>query len=323
MTPAGLHLPPRRRLARLDTPLERLERTGERLGLELWVKRDDLTETALSGNKVRKLEFLVEDASREGAEALVTCGGVNSNHARATAIAAARVGLRSRLLLRGEDRVPPLGNLLLDRFVGAEVCFVDDAGYAERTERMIELAKPVGGYVIPEGGSNGLGALGYVLAALELARDAEAVGIRLGRVVHALGSGGTTAGLALGFAALGLEVDLVAVAVMKDAAHFDPRVASVVDDAIRRGWVEREVGEAARWRVLEGFVGEGYAQTTPAEMAVYRELAAETGLILDPVYSGKAFLPLAQGALGPADRGATVFLHTGGLFELFAYPELV
>lgn len=315
-------LPPRRSLGRMGTPFERLERTGARLGIDLWVKRDDLTGSALSGNKVRKLEFLVADALREGAETLVTCGGVNSNHARATAIAAARAGMTSHLLLRGEDRKPAMGNLLLDRFVGAEVSFVDAEGYAERNQRMLALAETCRGYVIPEGGSNALGSLGYLLAAEELAADAAAAGVRIGRVVHALGSGGTTAGLAMGLARCGLQTDLVAVAVQHDGVHFDRVIRGICDDAVRQGWVDPEVGAKASWRVLDGFIGDGYACPSADEMRLYRELAAEEGIVVDPVYSGKAFSAIMPGGL-PEVEGATVFVHTGGIFELFAYPDLV
>ncbi len=319
--PASTREPPRLRLARLPTPLERLDRTSERLGLDLWVKRDDLTGIALSGNKVRKLEYLFAEAEARGATAVVTCGGVNSNHARATAVAAARRGLSARLLLRGQDRHPPTGNLLLDRLFGAEIHFCDDEGWLGKDAQMAELAG-ADGYVIPEGGSNGLGALGYVRAAAELAEQAHDLGMRLGRVVHGIGSGGTTAGLALGFSALGLDVDVVAVAVMKDSQHFDPIVARLVSDATSRGFVDSSVAAAARWRVLDGYVGGGYAATSAAEMDVYAEIARKEGLVLDPVYTGKAFLPLARGALPPAD-GATVFLHTGGIFELFAYAPTI
>jgi D-cysteine desulfhydrase len=319
--PRALQEPPRVPLGRLDTPLEPLRRTGERLGLDLWVKRDDLTGAALSGNKVRKLEYLLAEAEARGASPLVTCGGVNSNHARATAVAAARRGARAHLLLRGEDRRPPRGNLLLDRFVGAQVSFIAPDAWADRATRMAELAG-ADGYVIPEGGSNGLGALGYVRAAAELLRDADRAGVELARVVHACGSGGTTAGLALGFAALGADVEVLSVAVMKDAAHFDPIVRDVLADAVRRGFAPEAMARRARWTIVEGFVGEGYAETTPGEMQALSEVARREGLILDPVYSGKAFFLVSRGALPPTG-GATVFLHTGGLFELFAYPEMV
>lgn len=320
--PLGAAEPPRVPLARAPTPFERLERTSRRLGQEIWVKRDDLTGTALSGNKVRKLEYLVAEAERRGAESLVTCGGVNSNHARATAVAAAQRGLRAQLLLRGEDRVPPIGNLLLDRWVGAEVTFVDAEAYEERARRMAEMAGTQG-YVIPEGGSNGLGALGMARCALELVRDAEAAGVRLGRILHACGSGGSTAGLALGFAAAGVETDLVAVNVMKDGAFFEREIHRIVDDAVARGLVTPALAKQAHFRVQDGFVGRGYALTTPEEMAELQAFARMEGLVVDPVYTGKALIALLRDGLGPAPEGVTVFVHTGGIFELFAYGDAI
>lgn len=321
--PAALDEPPRVPLAHAPTPLERLERTSRELNLEVWVKRDDLTGVALSGNKVRKLEYLIAQAESEGARLLVTCGGVNSNHARATAVAAARRGLHAHLLLRGKDRRPPMGNLLLDRWVGARTTFIDPYDWPDKDARMAEIAAAHGaGFVIPEGGSSGLGAMGYVRAAAELADEARALGLQIARVVHACGSGGTTAGLALGFAALELEVEVIAVAVMADAEHFNPIVRGIISNAADRGLVPASVADRATFRVLDGFSGRGYAETTPEEMAALHAVARREGLVLDPVYTGKAFLPLAQGALQPV-RGATVFLHTGGIFELFAFPELV
>ena len=319
----GIVEPPRIQLARTPTPLERLDRTSRHLDIDLWVKRDDLTGTALSGNKVRKLEYLLADLKAQGCTGVVTCGGVNSNHARATAVAAARLGLRAHLLLRGADRVPPSGNLLIDRWVGAQTTFVDQAGWLERNARMKEIAEVEGGYgVIPEGGSNGLGALGYVRCAAELVSDMRRLGVDIRRIVHACGSGGTTAGLALGLAALELDIDVIAVAVMADRKHFDAVIRSIVEDAVVRGWVAETIARRARWTVLDGYVGQGYAKTSPEEMAAHHALARREGVIVDPVYTGKAFLPIARRELRET-AGTTVFLHTGGLFELFAYPNEV
>jgi D-cysteine desulfhydrase len=156
-----LTLPARTALARLPTPLDRLERAGAAAGLDLWIKRDDLTGLELSGNKVRKLEFFAAEARARRADVLVTCGAVTSNHARATAFVAARMGLRSHLLLRGEDRDPPDGNLLLDRLVGAQTTFIAQEAWKDRDPLMEGLAAEHAArgrraYVIPEGGSNAL-----------------------------------------------------------------------------------------------------------------------------------------------------------------------
>jgi len=278
------------------------------------IKRDDLTGVALSGNKVRKLDYLL--AAAQGAARVVTCGGVNSNHARATAVACAQLGLPCRLVLRGEDRRPPTGNLLLSRFVGASVRFITPEAWPEVDAIMAEEAG-ADGHVVPEGGSNGLGCLGYVDAASELLQQ---VGDRMVRIVHAVGSGGTTAGLALGLARAGrTDVEVVGVCVCDDGPTFDQRIRRILSDAVARGVATEAEVAAARWRIQEGFVGPGYARTDPDSMAALRALARR-GLILDPVYSGKAFLALRH--LPPVE-GETVFVHTGGIFELFAFADRI
>lgn len=323
-----LSLPDRMPLARLPTPLEPLARIGAEAGLNLWVKRDDLTGVALSGNKIRKLEFLAAEAIRQGADTLITCGAVTSNHARATAVAAARLGLTSHLLLRGEEPTLPEGNLLLDRLVGASTTFITHDAWAQRDGRMQEIADDLAaagrcGYVIPEGGSNALGALGYAAGANELLEQAAVQGVDVRCIVHATGSGGTTAGLALGLAALGRsDIEVCGVAVCDDAPWFDGVVHRILDDVVAAGYAAKSVREQARWRVVEGFKGEGYARTTPAEMALYAHVAQSEGLFLDPVYTGKAFRALLSGTAAEAPQ-ATVFLHTGGIFGLFSFAEAV
>lgn len=322
-----VHLP----LARLPTPLERLVRLGADAGLNLWVKRDDLTGTDLTGNKVRKLGFLAAEALERGCDTLITCGAVSSNHARATAITAARLGLSSHLLLRGEDRDPPDGNLLLNRFVGAAITFFPPEEWPRRDLRLGELAERLRAqgrrpYVIPEGGSNALGSLGYVLAVKELLDQAAELGLDVGHIVHATGSAGTTAGLALGCAVFGRpDIDVAGVAVCDDKPYFDRRVQEILDQAVGLWYVAPEVRARARWRIVEGHQGRGYAKTTPEELRALAAVARREGLLLDPVYTGKAFLGLlAEARAGRLEGpGATVFLHTGGLFGLFAFGSEV
>lgn len=315
--------PPRLALARTPTPLERLDRTSERLGREIWVKRDDLTGLELTGNKVRKLEWLLAEALEQGADTIVTCGGINSNHARATAIAAIKLGLSAHLVLRGVDRSPPTGNLLLDRYVGADVELIDQATWNARDTYLPKVAAKLSAagrrpYVIPEGGSNALGSLGYVDAAKELLAQCQALGWTPVAVAHATGSGGTTAGLALGL--VGTDVETFGVAVCNDAAYFQGRIAKIFDESEARGFVDAPTRRAARATIHEGRQGRGYGLTTPAEMAEHAALAQREGLLVDPVYTGKAFLGMVDGIrAGHFPPGPVVFLHTGGIFELFAF----
>jgi D-cysteine desulfhydrase len=286
---------------------------------------------ALTGNKVRKLEFLASAALVLGADTLVTCGAVGSNHARATVVAAARLGMRSHLLLRGEDERPAKGNLLLDRLLGAETTFIPPESWRDRDPLMEEIAHRLSAegrtpYVIPEGGSNELGAMGYAVAVEELLDQEEQEEVRLGAIVHATGSAGTTAGLALGVAAASRDdIEVIGVAVCDDRDYFDAKIARILDGCVAEGYVEANVRERARWRIVEGHKGEGYARTTPEEMDDLAAIARREGVVLDPVYTGKAWRGLvaeAQAGRLP-DEAATVFLHTGGIFGLFAYAEEV
>lgn len=298
------------RLAQAPTPLEPLARASARLGVEVWVKRDDLTGAGLSGNKVRKLEYLLADARRQGARAVVTCGGIQSNHCRATAIAARRLGLQPILLLRGTRPMEADGNLLLDGILGARIHWTDAEGYRHRDARMAELARTEHAYVIPEGGSNATGALGYVRAGRELSAQALQAGIDFDAVICATGSGGTLAGLAMA----GLDARVLGVAVCDDRATFRARVGAIFDEARDRFGIRPPSEDA--WDVVEGFQGRGYALSTPEELRRQVRVAREEGLLLDPVYTGKAWAALeAMAQEGTVRR--VLFWHTGGVFGLF------
>jgi D-cysteine desulfhydrase len=326
-------------LLTLPTPLHRLEGPSRRLGVEVWIKRDDMTGFAGSGNKIRKLVHLMLAAREAGATTVLTTGGLQSNHCRATAVAARHLGMRPLLLLRGrpplerrgdqvvERREPgadgPLamgfdGNLLLDAILGAEVRFVDAAGYRDRDRHLEAIAAELRGkgerpYIIPEGGSNALGSQGYQLAARELAGQARDQGVVFDSQVCAVGSGGTLAGLAMHPAG----DRLLGVAVCDDRATFRAKVEAIAAEAKQR---TRE-----HWDVVEGFQGRGYGLSTPAELTVQARFARETGILLDPVYTGKAWCALE--ALAETDRARlgrrVLFWHTGGGFGLFGRgPEL-
>ncbi len=331
---APLTYPERIPLARLPTPLERLERTGARLGVELLVKRDDLTGSDLSGNKVRKLEFLLAEARAQGCDTVITCGGEQSNHCRATALAGARLGMRSHLLLRTADPGRPpaaTGNILLDRMAGADIQWITTAEWARRGELMAEAAERLARegrrpYVIPEGGSNALGAWGYVRAVVEeLDAELAALPARPTTVVHACGSGGTGAGLLLGAAMCGWagrSIRVVGVNVCDDRDYFVRAIG-----AICRDFGQRHPG-APTIRdqdidILDGYVGLGYARSRPEELRDIIALSRAEAVVLDPVYTGKAYHALVQELSRDRDRfgGRIVFLHTGGLFGLFPVAD--
>lgn len=334
----GLPDLPRAALANLPTPIEPLRRLLSALlpdaaALpELLVKRDDLTGAELSGNKVRKLELLVAEAEAQGKGTLITCGGVQSNHCRATALAAARRGLRSVLYLRVPDpsaTAPAAlegGNVLLDRLAGAELRLITPAQYRERGRILEEARRQIdegggGAYVIPEGGSNALGSLGYARCVAELAAQLPPGPLT---ICCAVGSGGTLAGLRLGVALLRLPWRVVGFAVCDDRAYFARACAAIFTEVGRR--FDLPAAEAlaaacddpAALEIRDGYVGRGYALSRPEELALLRDVCRQEGLVLDPVYTGKAMFGLIAelrrdpGALG--DR--VLFLHTGGIFGL-------
>lgn len=317
---------PRLRLAHAPTPLIQPRRLATSLGLDLWVKRDDATGGAEAGNKIRKLELLLADALAQRADTLITCGGIQSNHARATAICAASLGLRAVLYLRTPepDKGPPIeGNVLLDRMVGAEIRLITPEQYLDRNAIMeraaeglrAEGAKP---YVIPEGGSNGRGALGYVLAMAEVREQLDqgiAGGGAFDVIIHACGSGGTAAGVALGAAHSRVAAEVRTMIVCNDVPTFEGIIERIVGEART---IAPELGEAAKLFVDGRAQGPAYAVSTPEQRAWMVRAARESGLILDPVYTGKAFWGLAMMAERELKGGRVLFLHTGGLPGLLA-----
>lgn len=324
-----LHYPRRIKLAQTPTPLQLLSRASDRWGngQRIWVKRDDLTGSTLSGNKVRKLEFIAAHAIDNGYDTLITCGGLQSNHCRATAFVAAQLGLQAHLLLRGDEPQEDEGNYLLDRLAGARInCYpaarffreIDtlfgewQAHYAEAGHKAL---------AIPTGGSDGIGAWGYIAACEELAQDFKQHNIESAHVVTASGSGGTQAGLTLGARLHELPATVWGVNVCDNERYFMDKVATDAQDWLRRYPDVPQVDIEPR--VLDGYVGDGYGLASPAVFDLIAELAALEGVVLDPVYTGKAF----QGMLAELEAGRfastrdIVFVHTGGLFGLFPQSQ--
>lgn len=323
------------RLASLPTPLEPLPRFSRAIGgppdLAVWIKRDDCTGLAGGGNKARKLEYLLADALAQGTDTLVTLGAIQSNHARQTAAAAARHGLRCLLLLT--DSVPHRGatyhnggNKLLSQILGAEIRLVPaEADIAALTTATLEALRAAGQrpYLIPVGGSNDIGSFAYRDATLELAAQARALGRRINHIVVATGSGGTHAGIAAGLAAAGLEgTRLHGISVSRSAEASAALVAPLVREIQA---LEGRAGAApVELEIDDSQVGPGYGQPTPAMQEAVALLARSEGILLDPVYTGKAMAGLIAKARGGvfAPGQMVVFWHTGGLPGLFAYPEV-
>jgi D-cysteine desulfhydrase len=326
--------PARLELALAPTPILKLARLSRRLGVEVHVKRDDLTGLLESGNKVRKLEFLVGEALQQEADTLITCGPPGSNGCRAVAAVAARLGLRAVLAIRGERPAAYDGNLLLGRLLGADTRYYPDLGpergpelAVERGEGIMEaLAAEVrarGGrpYVIPESGAGELGALGYVECAVELSEQIHHGAPRFDSIVITAGSGGSHAGLLMGKQLAGLPGEIVSVPVTAPADRVRQAIVRTVGAAIQRFGFAIEVPKAIH--LLDGYQGAGPAAATDEELGVIVALAREEGLLLDPVYTGKGFRGLVETlARDPKALGQRVcFIHTGGLFGLFPFRD--
>jgi D-cysteine desulfhydrase len=315
-------------LSHLPTPLERAELLDELVGCELWIKRDDATAGAEAGNKIRKLEYLLRAALDAGADTVVTCGGVQSNHARATAILARRLRLQPLLVLRTADGAAPAqpwqGNLLLDKLLGAELRFITPEQYRERSSLLPAIAIELTergrrAYVIPEGGSSGLGSLGYVDALAEVRAQLDATGERPGRfdaVVHACGSGGTAAGIGIGALLHAVADETIAIAVCDDRAYFERRVEAIQAEAY--AMLPAHARASAPVRIVDAYKGPAYGVPSAEQVEFIRACARSSGLILDPVYTGKALFGLSR--LSPKPQRA-LFVHTGGLPGLMAEAD--
>lgn len=326
---------PRCHFAHLPTPLEPLTRLSAEVGgPPLWIKRDDCTGLAVGGNKTRKLEFLVGEALEQGADTLLSFGAVQSNHARQTAAAAARAGLACRLVLvdmveYSEPAYENSGNVLLDHLLGAEITIVSSqAEAASAAGRIIDEETAAGRkvYGIPTGGSNAVGALGYVDCAREIFRQNRDQGVRVGTVVTAVSSAGTLAGLAAGFAALDPDVNVVGINVYdKDFEAQETTLRGLAAEVCETLGIQRP--EPSRVELRHEFLAEGYGVPNAGVMDVVQRVASVEGVLLDPVYTGKAMAGLlsliAGGSLGDGSSDAVVFLHTGGTPGLFAYRDAI
>lgn len=308
-------------LSLLPTPLYKLENLSRETGKNIYIKRDDMTGAALGGNKVRKLEFLLADARAKGADVVLTAGGPQSNHAMLTAACAAKLGMSAILVLKKRG-VLSGGNLILDEIFGAEVRFVDtdsyDGVYAEMERIMADLrAQGHAPYFIPVGGSVPLGCLGYVNCAKEIANQAEDLGVDFDIIVSATGSGGTYAGLTLGAKLFLPGTVSVGIGVCDDP--FEAISLDLMEGTA--ALLEADVPVEAADIHIHYHIGPGYAIPSPEGAAAVRRLARTEGILVDPVYTGKAlagFFQLLEEDSAFRDAENILFLHTGGAGALFA-----
>lgn len=305
-------------LAFLPTPIhESVFRSNKFL-----IKRDDLTGLEMSGNKVRKLEYILAQAKKEKADIIFTCGGEQSNHARAAAIAAAKLGMKCKLFLWGKDKNLADGNLFLDKITGCEISFLNKREYFIVNEIMFEERKKLQRkgkkvFVIPEGGSTTLGIWGYISFMQELNTQIDLSSIN--GIVTAAGSGGTAAGLLLGSMMLGLNLKIYAVNVLYSESVIRNKILTLA----HAGNLEYKLGYSLRSDsliVLDGYSKEGYKNISKEKVKLIKSFFSETGILLDPAYTGKAFIAFYENFLKKKNR-KVLFLHTGGLFGVFGKRE--
>ena len=307
-------------LANLPTPIAKLNLLSEELNKNIYIKRDDMTGIELSGNKVRKLEYAISEALSEGAKVLITCGGIQSNHARATVAAARMLGLKAHLVLRSNPNPKVEGNYLLDTLYGAEVTLLPpaefDQSYLATMNQLKEDYEQKGmpAYILPLGASNGIGNFGYCNAFAEILSQEKALGIHFDTLVCTVGSGGTYGGLFLGNYIYRAQKKIMGVNISADAPYFQKVISEIVTDSLKI-LHQKEVISPESIEILDGYAGLGYALSQPHEIDFIKDFAQKEGIILDPVYTGKAM----RGLVSEVEKGTfrdaenILFIHTGGL----------
>ncbi|MCP4188496.1 MAG: D-cysteine desulfhydrase [Gammaproteobacteria bacterium] len=324
---------PRLHFAHLPTPLEPMQRLSEHLGgPNLWIKRDDCTGLSSGGNKTRKLEFLMADAVEQKADTIITQGATQSNHARQTTAIAAKLGLECHVLL--EDRTGYEdaayvynGNVLLDQLHGSTIS--NRPADTDMNAAMQDLAQQLRDdgkkpYIIPGGGSNEIGALGYVNAAVELTTQANDRSLRIDHLVHATGSSGTQAGLVLGMEGMNSGIPVYGVGVRAPKQKQEEMVFGLAQRTAEYMGLNPDIVKRERVVANSDYVGDGYGLPTDAMVEAVKMMAQYEGILLDPVYAGKGFSGLIDLIRkGHFKQGENVvFLHTGGSISLFGYPDV-
>jgi D-cysteine desulfhydrase len=310
-----MNIPPKISLAQDPTLLQTIKFEGK----SFFIKRDDLTGCELSGNKVRKLEYLVADAKRKKADIVFTCGGDQSNHARATVIAAKKIGLNSKLFLWGKEKSSCNGNLFLNKMYGADIKYLNKKEYDKVndlmfSERLSLLKKKQNAYVIPEGGSTTLGIWGYVNFINELKNQINLK--QINSIIAASGSGGTAAGMLVGAAINKLDLKIVAVNVLYSKEVIRKKILQLAEGCILDFKLNCKIN-SDNLVILDGFSEEGYKKISKSKIKLIRRFAEESGILFDPTYAGKAFTAYYENYLSKGKGTRNIFVHTGGLFGVF------
>jgi D-cysteine desulfhydrase len=316
--------PERIELANLPTRIEKLK--GDYQGVNIYIKRDDQTGFELSGNKVRKLEYTMKAAMDKGCNAVITCGGFQTNHGRATVIAAVKLGLKPYLVLKSDENDVKNGNYFLDELYGAEVIKISAETYKnERNEIMENLKNDLAGkgiraYVIPEGASNGLGNWGYIRAIKEIVAQEKEMGVTFDYLTGAMGSGSTHAGMILGAHLYETKHKVLGFNIYDGSVDGNKKVYDLIQETGMDLTIDKN-----RFDIINDYVGKGYAISTPEEIEWIKRFTREEGILLDTVYTGKAFRGLVVEIMnGRFEKGTNIlFIHTGGAFGNFSKVDLM
>lgn len=312
-------------LANLPTKLEKLDWVSHQTGRNVWIKRDDQTGLEYTGNKIRKLEYALAEALELGCDTIITAGGVQSNHCRATAAACVKLGLRCVLVLNSDEKQPLDGNYLLDFLFGAKIRFISSQKYQTGLPEFMEIvademrAESKKPYLIPVGASNGIGTFGYFSAMEEISRQEEDYDVTFDTIISSIGSGGTYAGLALANKALDLGKTVIGFNICDDKLHFENKILDISRDFMELyGEFSFERDDI---KIIDGYVGRGYALADAIDLDFIRQFARREGIILDPVYTGKAMRGLVTELIDDhpllSSSKNILFVHTGGIFGLF------
>ncbi len=316
-----MKLPKKINLAQLPTPLEVCQFRNNKF----LIKRDDLTGCELSGNKVRKLEYILYDAKKKKADLIMTCGGEQSNHARVVTIAAKKINFKTKLFLWGKDSSSCSGNLFLNKIYGADITFLNKKEYYNVNEIMIEESislknkKEINSYIIPEGGANVIGSYGYFNFVPELSTQIDLN--KLEGIIVAAGSGGTAAGILAAISKYNYKTKVFAVNVLYNGDIIKNKIINLAQALINEYVINTKL-LYDRLVILDGYSNEGYKKIDSVKINLIRDFASETGILFDPAYTGKAFYAYYHNFLRKKLGMKYLFIHTGGLLGVFGRERL-
>lgn len=314
-----------------NTPIEKMEKLSAELGKNIYIKRDDLTGIELTGNKVRKLEYALKEAVDQGAQMIITCGAVQSNHARATVVACRKLGLEVHLILRGSKPENMTGNILIDQIMGAKITYLTAAEFSNHLAIMENLRMEyenngIKAYVIPVGASNGIGNFGYFNAYKEILSQEKELGVTFDAIACTVGSGGTYSGLCMASAFDQYGKKILGYSVGGSSYHFMMHSEAIMNesyDLLKKKGNIIESRKPYPHLISDEYQGEGYGITCEAHIDFIKWIAGIEGIILDPVYTGKCLYGLVHdiksGKFDNLDN--ILFIHTGGIFGLEPYAR--